>query len=1224
MFLPRTHRMRFPQLSLLLLAASIATGLYAEPPVFISTAFSHSAEVKNVLPIPENSTEEQKLAYAEVIAQARANDVSVTDQSALMYHGLMLTQDEEYEEAIPFLEEALRRDPSLQSGWEGLGWSYIKTDQLERAGELWEYFRRLMPEESLPYSLLAQINILHHDWMKADGCFRRSLSIKPNQYDVRYWFAQNLMRIGKTDEAEENLRALIKEDPDRLDIQLTLASLLNQKFEYNEAVEIYRAVNEELPDNPKFLLEQAFLELRVGELQKADELCLQILELDPENSLAMQLRADIVEIDGQNDLDPIRKLIDDTEDPVTQAALKVRLANRMHLANERSPGQYSTSEILGLINDAISEDPSNVSYRTLYAERLVQAGHKWDAHPVAIDVLEKFNRNNTRAKLTLYEIALQEMRLEDATQCIADLYDNFDATAPMAYYYRARIEIQRGNYAEALKELDKMEAAANKGAVFTLLYHDLTESDWTPVTSVRRLHEHILSLQQEGWILIPPTDIPEHIALPKGEVRPDADIEPPPPLTARLVDYFRWCITGKRKFKTMTSTPDEINKPKKYFTITFDDDLRSSLVLGNEVAEDFGVPFGIFTPTEPSTDYVPSRAGWEELRKYAATGNWIVGSQLYGTYIKKAVDPDGEDVRNSLPNRLWLEKRNRLESMNEWDRRLRHEFRDSRSILKKEMGDLDQEVSMVAYPYGDIGQEESCNLNALRSPMQSILSEAARSYSIGFLQDKTGYTLYGDNLLLCRRYQPSWTDEGQDVVRHAYEFHPTFMARKLRCEIAMLMNRPNEATIMLDALRRDGYPEDLCRKMEITLHSHFQNKPNRDVKPLVMDKTEAAEGYGTNEVETAASVQEGSVDSYVHPQSAFAGLQVTHSKANDQIETLGGMLRAGVELNKNTTLSGEFSIKQLTQTVRPHWNAIIVTNVPYSKSKYKFKSEIKEVKGNITHRLETGTILSAGLGVAKKDPKARFRHLDDVNLQDELNKREFNPAEGDTIVTATLGALWHPADNLTFHTFYDRNYVASAVKNVVYNSAAVSLEWKPEDAWIISSKAQYWTYSDDNAMFSGNFDSFWEASRELGIWAGIDLGVVTTSEPTDFYWSPYWDQRIMGVLRYEQLWEGYHFRLDLSMGIQSEKGREDRLYENDTIIVKEEPHADGTVTRTEEEGTTYYLSEDKDIGWKKAWRVSSKFEKRLNSTFSLTMEADVIALREYIDHSFLLYLEAHF
>ena len=269
-------------------AAALALGAFmllsanAEPPRFLAPMPGKEKEktTAELLPIPAEATEEQKRSFEEVIAETRRNDVSVTDQNALLYHGLMLTQDEEYEEAVPFLEEALRRDPSLQPGWEGLGWSYIKMGELDRAVRLWEYFRRLMPEQALPHALLAQASILRGDWEAADASFREALRIDPAQYDVRFWHGQNLMRLGKSEEAEKLFRELLRENPDRLDVALNLATLLTQRLSYDEAVELYRRINAEIPGNTKFMLEQALLELRVGELRTADQLCLDVLEID--------------------------------------------------------------------------------------------------------------------------------------------------------------------------------------------------------------------------------------------------------------------------------------------------------------------------------------------------------------------------------------------------------------------------------------------------------------------------------------------------------------------------------------------------------------------------------------------------------------------------------------------------------------------------------------------------------------------------------------------------------------------------------------------------------------------------------------------------------------------------------------------------------------------------------------------------------------------------------
>lgn len=1214
---------------------------------------------KAKLPIPEEGTAEEKELFKAAIEEARQNDVSVTPPAAMMYKGLMCTQDEDYEAAIPYLEEAIRMDPSQQAAWEGLGWSYIKTGEEERAFRLWSHFQRLMPEQALPYSLLAQAYILQQDWKHADENFRKYLEINPGNYDVRYWHAQNLMRLGKTEDAERIFRRLIKEDADRLDVQLSLASLLTHHLQFDEAVDIYRHVNQEIGDNPKYMLEQAYLELYVGELRTADQLCLDVLAIDPGNTQAMRLRADIVEIAGLNDIEPLMQIIDETSDPVTRAGLEIRLANRCQLANNRNPGSFPTAFILTLIHDAIEDDPGNAEYKVLYGERLIEAHRYEECRKWAESVLTDFNRHNSRAKQILFELALRENRYEDALQILTDLYSNFDSSSPMYNYNKARLYSAQGLYTEALKEIDKMEAAAEECTVFTLSYDDLTESDWSPVTSVRRLHEHILALQREGWELISPADLPKMLTPPPGERRKDPEPGVSVPITARLFDYVRYALTGERRFKDKKKGDlSSIPKPKKYFCVTFDEAKRSSLVLGTPVAAEFGVPFGIFASTKPRKEYVPSLAGWDELREGAKSGLWVVGTKLYDSVTKQPTEAEGINLRNPLPNRLWLEKKNRLESMNEWDRRMRNEFVLSREEAKKNLGEVDSPVAMVSYPYSDVGQLEGCNLSlVVKNPMSSILAEAARSYQLGFVQAESGFTVYGDNLLLSRRYMPSWTDEAPDVLRHAYRNHPVFLARRFRVDIAMLMNRPNLANQMLDVLRRDGYPEDLCRQMQIEIQAHFRNRPLRDVKPLVETSVASAgdqpnvqhsanpgsspglsapaeqeeEGPGVDmlfgdeeakgrqssitNMAIVAKVQEGSIDPLFYLSHPSVEARISNSKANDQIETTRYGGKVGLNLNKNTAFSAEYFKSELKQTVIPRWNAIIITNVPADKAKYKFKAEKTEWRARLTHRFSSGAIVYAFGGVAKWKDKTKGVNYSDINLQDELNTWKFYHQEEDDILLLGAGAMWSPFDNLSLMAFYDRDYVSSAVKPIYYDSIGAIANWKPQDSWLVDVRGQYWSYEDDNAMFSLAGDSFWETSPDLGVWLGLQASVYNMSKPCDYYWSPFNEQRISGVLRFLQQWEGYSFRLDLLVGMSCAKGRGERIYKNEVITTEEVTHEDGTVTKTKGKGEGYYTMIDGPSDWRRCWGVSGSYEKALTSKLSLILTADVVSLRDYIDHS---------
>ena len=313
----------------------------------------------------------------------------------------------------------------------------------------------------------------------------------------------------------------------------------------------------------------------------------------------------------------------------------------------------------------------------------------------------------------------------------------------------------------------------------------------------------------------------------------------------------------------------------------------------------------------------------------------------------------------------------------------------------------------------------------------------------------------------------------------------------------------------------------------------------------------------------------------------------------------------------------------MEQTVRPRWDAVIITNVPYAKSKYKFKMETQTLKGTLTHRNESGTILSGTLGLSRKKRVGPEQDLADINLQDDLNSHKFTLDDDDTILVAALGAVWNPTDNLRLNFLYSHDYVSSAVKNIDYHGVAAGMRWKPEDGWNVDSLVQYRTYSDDNAFYNGMMESMWETSPDSGIWAGLQLSTVSTSEPHDFYWTPYWDQRVLAVLRYTQHREGYHLTLNLLGGIHQDEARPDRLYETEvthekTVIV------DGVENTVEETGTEYQVMESAAAGWHKIWGFSATYEKDLTTHLSLILEGQVMALRDYIDHMALVYLRFNF
>ena len=1217
-------------------------------------------------PIPAEASPADIPVFEQVIAASLERDVDVQEATALLNHGMSLLQLEQYAECIPFLEEAIRRDPAKLYQWEGLGWAYFKTENKEKTRQLWEYFQQLMPGEWQPYNLLAQLAVLRQDWESAVRLYRKALSINPTHFDMRFAMAQNLMHLGGQEEAERIFRRLIKEEPDRLDIQLNLAILLVYKLEYDEALRLLKHYNEELPGNVISMMDHADLEVRVGDLKTADQICLDVLAIEPENTRALTLRADLVEIDGMNDLnvDRLKKLIEVTPDPRLRSKLRQRMAIRCSGINKQRPGTHAEDFIRNELLTAIEENPTDAGLQVFYAETCFINRRPIESKKYAINVLEKLNRHNVRAKLVLFELALDERRFDDAEQVLNDLFLYFSPSSPLRYYYAARIYMVRGAYRDALKMLDKLEDAAKQGCVLTLLYNDLTECDTLPIVSMRRINDHLTALRREGFKFISPTDIPKVLGTPKlsddtdWDIREEIQEEPSVPWTARLIDQVRYGITGERKFKPEKKRPQQQARPVKLVAVTFDGGLRSSFLLGSEIADDIGVPFGMFVTTKPEKEYKPSVAGWKEIKEHAASGLWVIGSNLYNAHEEAAVDREGMDIRYPLSNRLWLPEKERLESLNEWDRRMRNEFRLSRNTLTDQLGEDDSSVSLVAYPYGEIAQEGACNLFAVRNPVSSIVSEAARKYDVGFIQAMNGYTTAGEDPITTHRFVPHWYDDGGDVVRHAYEWHPLFMARRLRVELSFLMNKPHMAEEMLTLLRRDGYPDDLCNQVVVNMRMFFRNRPKRDMLPLLTSSAVPVDSVAggnqsssvANDAQTAqtgrlyneqakasANAKNGmaingssmpptvfsatsptvseqqrkegaesdwvaydqnkavfhggdDTDPWISLAHPFLGVELSHSKANDQFEIARWGVRAGLSLNRNTQLSIEHFESHIEQRVRPLWNAVSFDRE--DPTTYLFKALKRETRARLTHRTPGGVTLSGSLGLASWERDYDPERLEDAGFEDRLGTDIVDSDDDENSIIGDLSATWSPRDDLTIHVFYARDLVTSAIKPIDSDSIGAVARWKPDDIWHVTLRGQYWSYEDDNALFYLQGDSYWEVAPDMGVWFGIDASTISAADPCDYYWTPYWDKRVMGVLRYFQFWQGYSFRFDFLGGLQSGDSR--------------------PIRREDERG--FGAGSD----WKMAWGFSSTYNKRVFDYFDIFIDGNVMAMRDYIDHRLLI------
>jgi tetratricopeptide (TPR) repeat protein len=1113
---------------------------------------------------------------------------------------ILLLQDKEYTEAIPLLEDALKRMPTVEAIWEALGWAYYGAGRTQDTEILWRQYATLRPDSPKAHSLLAQLAILRSDWHAADQHLSEGLRLEPQNFDIRFWYAQNLLRLGRLEQSLAIFQTLVTEDDLRYDVKIDLARVFTLVQEYEKSLDLWEEIVDAFPDNVDFRTEYARILMLTGGLEEADEQARMILEKDPAQIPIVMLRSDVAELSNIPDsiVRSLTELIEQTEDEETRAHIRVRLAARYVILHRKHAKLWPIELALAQYQAAIETVPHDVSWLNQYAAIALLARQPREAERIINRILKEINPYNQEALRSRFELAMLERNYDLAELALDDYYDRFAPNNPYRHFDHARIAVQRGSFFRALDELEKFEEAGHKGAILTLLYHGLTESEWMAVTSTRRLQEQLMALQSAGYTFIPVSDIPAYM---KGDRGIAAFRTLPPPWLARQVDNIRYAFTGNRKIENISALP-----PQKVAVVTFDDGERSSFRLGTPIAEDLQIPFWMAVITHIEELNAPIYAAWEEIRQYFQTGAWEIGSHTMRNNTDRPAGPPPAPPAAPLPNRVWLPERNRLETIREWTRRVRHEFEESRRLIEKHLELEPGQFMAVAYPYSNIGQATGSNVARLLNPIRTILNEASRVHTLGFIVDEMGYTTPDDNLLMIRRYEPAWDAEAEDVLEHALTTHPVMMARRMRAEIAVLSDRPYLAKQQIGLLRRDGYPDKKLRELQAFAE-------NRSIMRL--------DSASLHDPENRKPV-------FLKPSNLYIAGSYHENQSNEEIRQRYGQARAGLNLNPRVGIEGTFRKGTIDQTV--------TTNIWFTvpRTDFSSSSETRTETINGVTTVSSVQVRTANTRNAQTNRTERYAYSADIEeLRAALTLRvsddayvgvtfgekrlDFAPGRGrqpgtESATVMSLSASWRPYYALTISASYNQDLVPSARQKIYYDALAVGIFWKLRDSWELNTSTRYASYRDKNALLSVSGSSVWELIQRQGIWGGIEGAIYTMDDESDLYWTPYWDTRYAGLLRLRRRYPLYMFEVDLRIGQQREKGRPAAI--NEYRNLKAQAAADGTWDAGSGPGsplTTF-------VGVSGSWR------QRIWHHWDLFMNANINFLKDYSEHDVAVGVQLNF
>ncbi len=260
-------------------------------------------------------------------------------------------------------------------------------------------------------------------------------------------------------------------------------------------------------------------------------------------------------------------------------------------------------------------------------------------------------------------------------------------------------------------------------AVPVLVYHGIADKGGDYTISQATFAEHMFTLHQAGWKTIS---------------------------SAALEQFLRGTATV----------------PERSFLLTFDDGAKSSFYPVDPVLSALGVHALTFILPKYSlnngTHYYLSLG---ELNSMLANGRWEIGSHSQEGHQLFPADAAGA-MTPALGRPLWLLNEERLETQQEYEKRIEADLRISRHNLEQALG---IPITSFAFPFGEFGQLN----DSFPAAITTVARIAGDTYKMSFYQVRRGEgftfnypTPEQTGMLLVRRIEPHPETTAHELLEH--------------------------------------------------------------------------------------------------------------------------------------------------------------------------------------------------------------------------------------------------------------------------------------------------------------------------------------------------------------------------------------------------------------------------------------------------------------------------
>lgn len=719
--------------------------------------------------------ESEGLAALDRVIAAHPDDLDARYRRAMFW-----AEQERSKEALQELESLLKADPSnaqyrrsrarvlaqlgrgdeAKSEWEdltrqapdaesllNLGWAYWREGRVEEATKVAKTLLKLDDKNPVFLRFMANMEIERMDYASAIALSERALALAPGDRDATLTLARALFRENREHEATAHLQKLVERFPGDAAVEYLWAEVLGRNGRHEEALLHLDSLVKAEPGNVRYRMVRAQILADAGKHDRAVEEFKKLAAM-PETAAdaAARLRDDAYNRRDWEEAAQWQKSViaANPKDPAAWERL-----SRLYTAMGKD------TLAAGAAEKAIAVDPLYTSAYYLRAEAL-EALSDW---PKALEAYEDVcvrNPNSVRGLEGLSRVLEMLGRHDDAIEALRRIEElTSPSVSPFLRIRMARLLADKGDPRAARRLLDDI-VRNRRTPIPVLMYHGISKSERGDSISQSAFREQMLALKGAGY----------------------------KPMTASQLDKV---MRGKAAL------------PPKPVLITFDDGRSDSFENADPVLKEAGFKVTMFVHLTKLRK--PGfHASVDEMKKWQATGRWELQAHGDRAHDPTPIDEAGR-LGHFLPNRMWLDDKNRLETHDEYRARVELDYKKAKEGVEAITGG---EVVAFAYPYGDYGQNDYSNNPKAAAVNQQLVM---RYFRLAFIQEPYGVNTVVSYPTDLRRFEVPRHMSAQQLLARMAGNDPWVLARLTEASLYARAEQLGRAQAVLSELRDEGLSE---------------------------------------------------------------------------------------------------------------------------------------------------------------------------------------------------------------------------------------------------------------------------------------------------------------------------------------------------------------------------------------------------------------------------------